>query len=75
VGEEREMSDDKNLQNYRLEQSKQEYEDFLGLINQYMDLKRWGFIQTFSRVNVDVFPVFIYDSERCRVRFKYDAAD
>lgn len=63
------MSDD------RLERSKLEYEEFLGLINQYIDLERWGFIRTYSRVIANVPPLVIYDSQWCRVRFIYDVAD
>lgn len=70
------MSDSKNLEHYRLERAKQEYQDFVGLINQYLDLERWGFVQTYSRGNlVDAWPVIIYDSQWCRVKLHYDVRD
>jgi len=63
------------MSDYRLESRKQEYEEFLGLINQNVNLEPWGFVQTYSHVVVDTFPFIIYDSQWCRVKFKYDAVD
>jgi hypothetical protein len=63
------------MSDYRLERSKQEYQELLGLINQNMDLERWGLIQTYSRIIADAHPLVIYDSQWCRVMITYEAAD
>jgi len=63
------------MTDYRLEESKQLYEEFLGLINRYISLERWGFVQTYSLVVIDVSPNIVYDSECCRVRFSYEPRD
>jgi hypothetical protein len=63
------------MSDHRLEQSKQEHQDLLNLIDQNIDLKRWGFVQSYSRINIDRFPFVIYDSQSCRVKIHYKPAD
>ncbi len=63
------------MSDYRLEQNKRDYEELLGLINKNVDLKMWGFVQTYSRIVADTFPLIIYDNQWCRVRFEYNWVD
>ena len=63
------------MSDFLLEHLKQLHEEFLGLINQNVDLERWGFIQAYSNVVVDSPLYIIYDSQWCRVQFRYGLVD
>ena len=55
---------------------RQEYDGLLELINENMDLERWGFVQTYSSITRDTLPfILIYDSQQCRIKFEYYTPD
>lgn len=60
---------------HRFIKSEQEYQDLLNLIDQSMDLKRWGFLKSYSRKETGASPFVVYDSRFCRVKIYYKPAD
>lgn len=55
--------------------SKEKYAELVELVERCMDLKKWGFKQSYSSSTDIPFPYVIYDSEWCRVKFLHYGGD
>jgi hypothetical protein len=69
------MNDNQRSENESLEPGKEQHKEFLGLINQYLDLKRWGFVESYFQVVGKDTPLIIADNPSCRVRFLFQIRD
>jgi hypothetical protein len=60
-----------------LEANKKEYKKLTRLFESILDLKRWGFHQSYTFISPKNFPSVevIYDSEWCRVQFSLSGGD
>ena len=66
---------DKKVQDRFEEIERNRFPQFFQMLERNLDLKRWGFQQTFSGIAGHFCPSVIYDSDVCRVRFLWYESD
>ena len=47
-------------------------QELIWLLESIMNFKKWGFKQSYLSISHGIFPVTVYDSEWCRVRFSFE---
>jgi hypothetical protein len=58
-----------------MNRNKKEYQDLIQLLEQFLDLKRWGFVKVYTQVTENLPIHVIYNSQWCRVSFSINGGD